>query len=101
LTEPTGSSTSAIGWLARDPAATLRRSTSTVSGSGWLVRYATGSLASISTVLSAPSSRDEIDRNAGVSAPAMLVGAPAVKDTARAATIGATNTSRDMRGCIT
>ena len=38
LTEPTGSSMSEIDWLTIEPAATFRRSTSTVSGSGWLVR---------------------------------------------------------------
>jgi hypothetical protein len=37
-TEPTGSSTSGMAWLTSEPAATLRKSTSTVSGSGWLVR---------------------------------------------------------------
>ena len=69
-TVATGASIAATGKTARFPACTSRRSTRTVSGSGWLVRYATGSLASISTVLTAPSRRDEIERRAGVSAPA-------------------------------
>ena len=43
----TGASMSATGLPSSALAFTLRRSTSTVSGSGWLVRYATGSLASI------------------------------------------------------
>ena len=102
-TAATGASIAVTGKAARLPACTLRRSTRTVSGSGWLVRYATGSLASISTVLTAPSSRDEMERRAGVSAPASLreTGALAANVTARAATKGATNTSRGMRPCIT
>src|SRR6185503_6364755 len=39
----TGASMSAIGRPAIAAALTLRKSTNTVSGSGWLVRYATGS----------------------------------------------------------
>ncbi len=92
-----------MGASERPWAVTLRRSTSTVNGSGWLVRYATGSEASISTVLIAPSRRDEMDRSAGVSGegPAACGRPLAARVTARAATKGTAITSRGMRPCIT
>jgi hypothetical protein len=100
-TPVTGASGATLGRASTASALTLRKSTSTVSGSGWLVRYATGSLDSISTVLTAPSRRDEMDLSAGVSDRAVVAPPLAANVTARAATIGAAITSRGMRGCIT
>ena len=77
------------------PAATLRRSTSTVSGSGWLVTYATGSLASMSTVLScrrAGSRPHGVPHEPGLPAP--------MSQAASAATVAATATARAQRTAI-
>lgn len=89
----TGAGMPTIGLPSSAAVLTLRRSTSTVSGSGWLVRYATGSLASISTVVIAPSRRDVMDFNAGVSAPPMAEMPLAVRITASVTVMGAANTS--------